>query len=116
LGIAVLIKDVLSGDGKVRRGVLDVGDRDMWVCSKESMIITGEKGTQQNSYGGVAIHGMCFGVGIEKIGYGRFRGNLIGNDAIGDGPKIGSELNGAEVGARDSTSRHAPPYLLCLET
>ena len=36
---------------------------------------------------------MCLGVGIEKIRYGRFRGNLIGNNAIGDGPKIGSELS-----------------------
>jgi len=41
---------------------------------------------------------MCLGVGIEKVGYGRFRGNLIGNNAIGDGSKIGLELSGAEVG------------------
>ena len=60
-------------------------------------IIPGEKDAQQYSYGEVAIHGMCFGVGIEKIGYGRFRCNLIGNDAIGYGPKIGSELNGSEA-------------------
>jgi len=49
-GGAELIKDELTGDGKVRRGVLDVGGSDMSAYvgvleGVDGVIIPGEKGT-----------------------------------------------------------------------